>query len=497
MSESIWRTNFLHTAINYLSNFNDRKYPRKHVYHEKKDPLYGICSVSLKTERLEKIVRLANDVGDIKVTVSVNAKSYVSTFATNVFIQVCTVLQGILLARILGPDGRGEYAAIILWPSLFAGLGILGVDMAMARLAGKSKDPRTFVQLAVLAALVTGGTTALLCGFSLPYLIPKTLNHILPVAYLFILFIPINHVMMNLQGIDLGIGNFTLLNFSRAILYPVYLLGIILSWLAAHDKVYWCIVALIFANTAAVAFRIYNIKKAPLLSFIELQINDIFRDSIPFFCANVLTILYQQIDKMLLVWLLPTREIGCYTVALSAGTVLNSLNQALGTVTFSNATRRPHGTGFPALAQILRRGTILSAMGAVALGAALPFLLPLVYGHEFVGAVTLALLLLPGVTLASLGGIVNQDLRGQGKPIAGVAARVLGLLVIACIGWYLARQIGAVGIAWGFMAGEAVSFTGLLFVSMRFYCDADIRHLVPRKNDLVYIWQRIVAFAHQ
>ncbi len=432
------------------------------------------------------------------MTAGGSAKSYIGTFATNVFIQGCTVLQGILLARILGPDGRGEYTAIILWPSLFASLGIVGVDMAIARQAGKYDDPKSFVQIAILTALVTGGTTALLCGLSLPYLIPKALHHILPTVYLFILFIPINHIVMNLQGIDLGLGNFTILNFSRAVLYPVYLLGITLSWLLAHDKVYWCIVALIFANASAVVFRICNYKEVPLCSLSELKLNgSIVRDSFPFFCASVLSTLYQQVDKMLLVWLLPVREIGYYTVALSAGTVLNSLNQALGAVTFSDATRRLHRTGFPAVAQILRRGAIFSVIGAGFLGAALPFLLPLVYGNEFAGAVALALLLLPGATLAGLGGIVDQDLRGQGKPIAGVVARVVGLLIIAYVGWYLGRQMGAIGIAWGFMAGEAVSFAGLLFIAMRFYCDADITHLVPRKNDLIFIWQRIITFAHR
>lgn len=425
------------------------------------------------------------------------AKSYVGTFLTNLFIQVCTVLQGILLARILGPDGRGEYAAIILWPTIFAGLGLFGVDMSIARQVGKSDDPKLFVMVALFSALVTAGATAILCGFSLSYLVPENLHNLLPLAYFFILFIPINHIMMNLQGIDLGAGHFTLLNISRASLYPIYLLGIALSWFSEHNKIYWCVVALIFSNAFAVLVRCYYYEKIPFIGFWKLKFGRIFIDSFPFFCANVLAILYQQIDKMLLVWLLPIREIGYYTVALSAGSALSALNQALGAVTFSDATRQAYRTGFPALAQTIRRGAILSVIGAVVLAITLPLLFPLVYGHEFVGAVPLALLLLPSVTISSLSGIINQGLRGQGRPIVGIVARALGLLMIAFIGSFLALRMGAIGIAWGLIAGEAVSFAGMLLVAMRFYSDSDIKYLAPRQEDLIFVRQKLVIFIHK
>ncbi len=46
-----------------------------------------------------------------------------------------------VLARMLGPEGRGQFAAILLWPSIFAALGLMGVNMALARRAGAGEDP--------------------------------------------------------------------------------------------------------------------------------------------------------------------------------------------------------------------------------------------------------------------------------------------------------------------------------------------------------------------
>ncbi|HSE05616.1 MAG TPA: hypothetical protein VLK35_15820, partial [Methylomirabilota bacterium] len=41
------------------------------------------------------------------------------------------VVTGVLLARMLGPDGRGYLAALILWPLVITQLGNLGIPSAL------------------------------------------------------------------------------------------------------------------------------------------------------------------------------------------------------------------------------------------------------------------------------------------------------------------------------------------------------------------------------
>ena len=421
----------------------------------------------------------------------IGRRTYFGTFFTSASILGMTALQGVITARMLGPAGKGEFAAIILWPNIFAGLGIAGVNMALARRAGKSEDYGLLVRMAVISAGVTGVITMLLCGLSLPFLIPRSLHNIMPAAYLFLLFIPLNHMFMNLQGIDQGRGNFRLLNISRGLLYPVFLLGLLLCYFLAHDKMFWVTVALLAANAAIVAFRLTSKAAAFQRGGVHIKTLGILREGFPFFGASILMILYLQFDKTLVVWLLPAEQIGLYAVAFSAAGVLNSLNQTIGVVAFTEAARREPGTGFPALAQALRRGAMLTVIGGVILCLALPFLLPFVYGQPFSRAVPLARLLLPSVILFGLADILNQDLRGHGKPIAGVAPRIAGLAVMGAVGFYLAGRMGAAGIAIGVIAGEAVSFIGLLFVAMRFYKDAGIGHLIPDMDDIFFFRREI------
>ena len=222
-----------------------------------------------------------------------------------------------------------------------------------------------------------------------------------------------------------------------------------------------------------------------------MEVNVLLKESRPFVVASIIGILYMQMDKALIVWLLSPEEIGWYVAAFAAAGSVNVLNSALGIVQFSAAAQAQSGYGFVALAEVLRRGCLLSLGGGVVLAALLPWLLPLVYGDDFRPAVATALLLLPGLVMAGFGEIINQALRGQGRPVAGVISKVLGLAVMGIAGGVLARNWGGGGIACGYLAGELVALSGLLMVARRFYRDTDWSALRPTAADVMFLWSRV------
>ena len=54
-------------------------------------------------------------------------RAVVFSLLTSGGVLAVNVLTGILLARTLGPGGRGELAALLLWPSMLVLVGSLGV----------------------------------------------------------------------------------------------------------------------------------------------------------------------------------------------------------------------------------------------------------------------------------------------------------------------------------------------------------------------------------
>src|SRR5919106_2179673 len=52
-------------------------------------------------------------------------------FSTSILVYVLSIGTGVMMARFLGPTGRGEVSAMMLWPALAAGLFTLGLRPAL------------------------------------------------------------------------------------------------------------------------------------------------------------------------------------------------------------------------------------------------------------------------------------------------------------------------------------------------------------------------------
>ena len=138
----------------------------------------------------------------------IGLRAYIGTFGTSVIVQCFTVLQGIIVARLLGPLGRGQYAAVILWPNVFAAIGIFGTNIALARAAAKTEHYDRVIRTAIFLALITASLSSLACYLLLPQLLPKAEQQLLDLSKFFVIFIILNHLAVNLVAVDQGAGNF-------------------------------------------------------------------------------------------------------------------------------------------------------------------------------------------------------------------------------------------------------------------------------------------------
>src|SRR6266487_3986788 len=185
----------------------------------------------------------------------IGSREFASTLLTNVVIQGCTLVQGILVARLLGPVGRGQFAAAILWPNLFAGMGGMGVGVALARRAGRATDLARVIRTGLLLTLVTGTVVAALCTAAIPWLLPGSDTVVRNAAYLFVPFILFNQIALAMIAIDQGAGWFGRMNWTRLIVNPVYLALVIVLWLAGIRDVFWFVVSLLIAGGAVALVR--------------------------------------------------------------------------------------------------------------------------------------------------------------------------------------------------------------------------------------------------
>lgn len=394
------------------------------------------------------------------------------------------------MARVLGVEGRGNLAGILLWPNFFAAISIMGVNIALARRVGRGMKSADSVSAAVCLGCLTGVVGVISCWLFLPYLLPDGSPRLVLYSRWFSLFIILNHLALNLLAIDQGRGDYQLLNISRSLLYPVYLVGIVVVWIWAENRLFGILIALLFANGLVVTVQLVSKRKLfGRANGRKKQWRDLLREGWPYQLTTIVTLFHQYMDQVLLLWLLGPASLGLYMVAKAVSSVVSSLTASLEIVSFAEAVKMRREDGLIPLATMFRRGTLLSVLMGGLLAPWIHILVPLIYGSAFQGAVGATMILLIGAGLTGNSSVIDQALRGYGLPFWGVWARSSGSAVFFVLGFCIAKQHGIIGITSAYVMSQCVLLTVFLVGAKRAFPGARIVDFVPSVSDVVFLWQ--------
>jgi O-antigen/teichoic acid export membrane protein len=401
-----------------------------------------------------------------------------------VFCQAALVVQGVVLARLLGPEGRGQLAAILLWPGLLAVLGVWGVDLALGRRAARPADVAAVVRSALVLAPVTAALAAAVGALVLPRLVPRADPALLPLALVYLAVVLPAHLRIVLERIDLGRGDFVRMNLGRAMLAPLTVAALAALAAAGRVSLLGAVLAYLAAEGAVAAVRVYWATRGRTLRGPLLPMGPVARDAASFGLATGLDALVGRMDVALAVYVLSAGDVGLYVVAMAAARTLSIVGTSAGLVGFARSAGSAPGGGFAEVARMVRRLALVKLAGGAALAAAVPVLVPAVFGEAFAGAVPAALVLIAAYALAGLAAYLDQCLRGQGRPLVGVGARLAGLAVFVPLGWWGAGRWGLAGTAAAFAAAQAVTLGVLAERALAHWPGGRAADLLPRWSDV-------------
>ncbi len=116
---------------------------------------------------------------------------------------------GVLLARELGPGGRGELAAALLWPGLLAMIGSFGVFQATTYYAASATAMvRSLITTAVALAIAEAAVMVAVGAAVIPIALGHYGDPTLRAAYIYLAYIPINLVALFLMAVLNGLQRF-------------------------------------------------------------------------------------------------------------------------------------------------------------------------------------------------------------------------------------------------------------------------------------------------
>ena len=324
----------------------------------------------------------------------------------------------------------------------------MGCNWVLAREV--AKDPgREADWLAV--GLAVGLATALLylvAGYYLlPLLLPADRSYLLPVARLCLLLIPLDIFNQVLLAVEHGRMRWRRYNLLRLSFFLFYLALIGFIGVARRAQIRFFVAAFLASQLLAVLLRL-GIQRRSLAAG-ELRAEScrhLLRAGVPYFGATISNLISLQLDTVLVVALFNAEAAGIYAVASAFANGQSSLGEALGITSFAVlSNERDAASREKIITETFRQSALVSCGVGLALSCLIPFLVVPLFGFAFAGAVRPAVILALAASLMSTANILNQGLRGAGRPHAGLMSQLLGTGVMAVAALFFLRPFGLVG----------------------------------------------------
>jgi O-antigen/teichoic acid export membrane protein len=394
-----------------------------------------------------------------------NRRAYAQTFAATVAIRILGVVSGVLAARLLGPEGRGELAVIIFLPMLLEPLGLLELPRSVAYEVSRADE----VSAAVIAtsfwlAVGLGAIQALLLAELLPLYLPADKSHLLSASRWFMIYLPMVYITHTLMGSDQGRGKFGRFSLLLALPGLFYVAALAVAWASGHVTPATFAACILTGALIVAAWRA-QMDRASISHTLPdwTTAQRLLKRGVSFYLPTVVSIALYRADMFILVRMASTDAIGLYAVAqaIALGQI-GAVNPFLQVGFSAVAGETDVQKALQTLGQHFRVAQLaVSGVGLLAL-VVTPWLIRLMFGAQFSGAVPATYLLIGSTVVWGMEQVLEQGLRAAGHPRPGIISNLLGLVVLVGFGIPACARYGIVGIASAALAAQCLNLAVLI-----------------------------------
>lgn len=377
------------------------------------------------------------------------ASDVIKVFKSKVIIIVVGVLNSMITARYIGPEGNGIIAGITVYPILFMAIGSLGIRQSTAYYVGKGlfdeeKIKTTVVQIWFLTTIFS----VLVCFFLVRYFSNSGFNLIW--VLLGLMPIPFSLYITYNSGIFLGKNDIKTFNSINWIPPFIVLLSTLLLVVFFKMGVTGAMISMI---VGPLIMCILLIKKINLWKSLSLKLDlKIFKEMLSLGLIYALSLLVinlnYKVDVLLIDKYSTSYELGIYTKGATITEYLWQIPMLFSTVVFARSATSKNDLEFSyKVSQLLRISCILIGVVSIILFLFSKFIITTLYGDQFLPSYQVLNSLLPGVLLLTIYKVLNMDLAGKGKPWVSMIAMLPSLVVNVVLNIILIPKYGAVGSA--------------------------------------------------
>jgi len=405
-----------------------------------------------------------------------SGRSIAGIVVTNGALGGIGIATGVIAARWLGPAGRGELAAIQMWPSLLASLAMIGLPEALVYFCAKHPaESKRYLVAAGLIALSVMPVFALAGYFVIPHVLSEQSPRIIGAARTYLMMMPIYALVGLPYQLLRGIQRYRLWNVMRLVPSLIWLAVLVAAMtLGISDPARLTALLLLLLALAgpALTWCVWRHAAGPATPD-RTTARNLVKFGLPAASATLSQFFNLKLDQMMVAAFLPARELGVYMVAISWGTCIPMLSSALAIVVSTQiAGGASHVERNHKFSRGVRNGTWIIAGAVALLVSATPVGITAVFGRAFQAAVIPAAILVVASGTNALNGVLEELLRGYGRPSATLFAETTAVIVSLPALLLLLPKFGLTGAAVASLAGYLGGTVVLLVQSRRV---ADLR----------------------
>lgn len=363
-------------------------------------------------------------------------------FAAQIVALGVNFIVSVLIARTLGPEGKGQLSVLQQVPGVLMVLLNFGLAYSNFYFVGRGKQPAGEALgnsvLAALAAGVIGAPVVWLLTIGPLAVVPD-----LPVAGAIVaaVLLPVSLVASFAVSVGNGLGLLKKASLANMVATGLTLLLVLVAYALGQLNVTAVLAISVITGVASMSLVVAAMR--PRLGRLAVR-TAAFRESAKYsvksYLGNLAGYLNYRLDIILVGYLAGAASVGVYSIAVTFAELMWYVPNALATSIQAKTMSVEEDDATAIAARTSRLTSALMLLVCVAAATLIAPVISVFYGSEFVPAVTPFLLLLPGVWVMGVAKILSGHLAGHGRlyPAVSLLAAILNvaanLLLIPLMG---------------------------------------------------------------
>lgn len=395
-----------------------------------------------------------------------------------------TLISAPVVARTIGPEGRGQVAAALALLFILPVVLSLGIPLEVRRISAVSDGLAVLRACRIICSLATIPASLLALALSSTIFNTFSIEGRL-MAGLGVALTPLTMSWLCDLSVLVAHGRYRAVLLLQLAQPTTYVTLILLSSLLGKSSVATVLTANLAGNLVTFAAGV-TLTRSKAISG-TYSVTKLLRGATKFAGSSISEVSSNRLDQVLILPLLGAYQAGIYSVAVTVASIPLALGHALAASYFTPIARAAGTEREHLKAQAARAGLAMGIMSFPLCALASWIGIPVLFGAEFASAVPVAMVSLLGSVAMVAAFLYSMALAAEGKGVRMTIAQIIALVSAVTLLYLIGPRYEAIGAA----AASSLSYVVLL-VTLFAYFGVPLTQVIPSPGDFKGCIMRIV-----